>query len=271
MPFRDEEFANRTRVLMDVAVSLAHDTQDASGISRIPGFLGRILSLPSVSVAVVRAAPEGTTILLSAFSGTPLPPSFEQELLNIHERTQPPSPRENAAPRATLEIARDAAADDGGLASFPRAAVFTQPIDERHRLLLIVHQHGDDPPLSTHVAEMLQLVSHQVGRLLEPLVIWLTHPDVVGEPFDRLTDREWVVLRRLDSDAGEKQLADQLGLSPHTLHSHIKSIYRKVGVQGRLQLLLKVAEARRELRRRSLEKRPAAVNPTEMDRTISAA
>ena len=64
-----------------------------------------------------------------------------------------------------------------------------------------------------------------------------------------------MVLRGLNSDAGEKQLADQLGLSPHTLHSHIKSIYRKVGVQGRLPLLLRAEEAMRGLRADRVNKR----------------
>jgi DNA-binding CsgD family transcriptional regulator len=268
MPFRDEEFNNRAQLLMDIASILAYDTQRVSGFARIPSFLARFLNLPSVSVAVVRTAPEGSAIVLSAFSGTPIPPSFEQDLLNIHEQTRPVSPRENSTPRTALEIAR---ADAGGLASFPRAAVFAHAIDEQHRMLLIVHQHGDDPQLPAQATDTLQLVARQLGRLVQPLVICLTRPEAIGEPFDRLTDREWIVLRHLDSDAGEKQLADQLGLSPHTLHSHIKSIYRKIGVQGRLQLLLRAEEAERALRQRSLEYRPQAANSMAGERTISAA
>ena len=73
-----------------------------------------------------------------------------------------------------------------------------------------------------------------------------------------------MVLRGLNSDAGEKQLADELGLSPHTLHSHIKSIYRKVGVQGRLPLLLRAEEAMRGLRVGRLNQRqyPSLVSAT---------
>jgi len=76
----------------------------------------------------------------------------------------------------------------------------------------------------------------------------------------RLTEREWVVLQGLMTEAGEKQLADQLGLSPHTLHSHIKSIYRKVEVQGRLPLLSKVHNVVRERRLARLNGRRAAVS-----------
>jgi DNA-binding NarL/FixJ family response regulator len=84
------------------------------------------------------------------------------------------------------------------------------------------------------------------------MLAWQDSPRLLGSAFERLTEREWVVLRGLNSDDGEKQLADRLSLSPHTLHSHIKSIYRKVGVQGRLPLLLRLNTAIRELRQTSI-------------------
>jgi DNA-binding CsgD family transcriptional regulator len=270
MSYRDEDSSNRVLFLMDIAASLANHTQNTVGFHGIPGFLARILSLPSVSVAVVRTAPDGAAIVLSAFSGTTVPASFEQELLSIHQQTRLPSLRESPGLRATLELA-PADVDGGGLASVPRATVFVQTVDERHCLLLIVHQRDEDPQLSSRLNETLQLVSRQLARLLEPLVIWLDHPELIGEPFDQLTEREWIVLRRLDSEAGEKQLADQLGLSPHTLHSHIKSIYRKIGVQGRLQLLVREEEVRRHLRQSVVEARVAQTAPRADDRSITAA
>jgi DNA-binding NarL/FixJ family response regulator len=105
---------------------------------------------------------------------------------------------------------------------------------------------------------VLQAVARQLSQLLSSLVVWLARPEALGDPFDRLTDREWMVLRGLNSEAGEKQLADQLGLSPHTLHSHIKSIYRKVGVQGRLPLLLHAQQALRALRVKQVNGNPPA-------------
>jgi len=91
-------------------------------------------------------------------------------------------------------------------------------------------------------------VAVQLSRLLACNIAWNFHPHAFGAPFNQLTDREWVVLRRLDEDVAEKQLAELLELSPHTLHSHIKAIYRKVGVQGRMALLLAMREAKRKLR-----------------------
>jgi DNA-binding NarL/FixJ family response regulator len=115
-------------------------------------------------------------------------------------------------------------------------------------MFLIVHQRVDQVGLSAGVTDTLLMAVRQLAKLLKCVVASHCHPDTLGGPFDRLTDREWVVLRGLNSDQGEKQLADRLNLSPHTLHSHIKSIYRKVGVQGRLPLLLRLNEAIRDLR-----------------------
>jgi DNA-binding CsgD family transcriptional regulator len=271
MLFRNEEFNSFAQFLMDVITSLADNSQKPSGFSRIPGYLAQILNLPSVSLAVIGTSRDGTAILLSAFSGTSAPPSFEQDLLLIHERTRPSSPREIPAPHATLEMAQGETSDPGAPASFLRATVFSQVIDPQHRMMLVVHQRHEDAQLSGQQLELLQMLARQLGRMLESLVIWMARPEVVGAPFEQLTEREWVVLRCLSSDAGEKQLADQLGLSPHTLHSHIKSIYRKVGVQGRLQLLLRVEDALRDLRQSQLQARLSPVNEKGTDRSVSAA
>ena len=60
----------------------------------------------------------------------------------------------------------------------------------------------------------------------------------------------------LCSDASEKQMADQMHISHHTVHSHIKSIYRKVGVQGRIPLLRLADDTLRGLRLRRFDSRP---------------
>ena len=37
----------------------------------------------------------------------------------------------------------------------------------------------------------------------------------------------------------EKKLAEDLGVSPHTVHTHIKKIYRKLQVNSRAEAVLK--------------------------------
>jgi predicted ATPase/DNA-binding CsgD family transcriptional regulator len=48
-----------------------------------------------------------------------------------------------------------------------------------------------------------------------------------------LTAREAEVLRLVAADLSDVQVAEQLFLSPRTIHSHLRSIYRKLGVSSR--------------------------------------
>jgi DNA-binding CsgD family transcriptional regulator len=52
----------------------------------------------------------------------------------------------------------------------------------------------------------------------------------VNEP-TALTPRECDVLRLLALGCTYEQVADRLGVSPHTVTSHIKNVYRKLGVR----------------------------------------
>jgi ATP/maltotriose-dependent transcriptional regulator MalT len=53
-----------------------------------------------------------------------------------------------------------------------------------------------------------------------------------GEP---LTERELTVLRFLSSGLTEREIAGELYLSFNTVHSHVKSLYRKLGVSSRAE------------------------------------
>jgi non-specific serine/threonine protein kinase len=56
--------------------------------------------------------------------------------------------------------------------------------------------------------------------------------DPPGNPYD-LTEREFEVLRLLVADLTYAQIAERLMLSFHTVHAHLRSIYRKLGVKSR--------------------------------------
>jgi DNA-binding NarL/FixJ family response regulator len=56
-----------------------------------------------------------------------------------------------------------------------------------------------------------------------------------------LTDRERDVLHCLVEGMGEKQAAARLGVAPATVHTHVKSIYRKLQVGSRGELLGRAA------------------------------
>ena len=57
----------------------------------------------------------------------------------------------------------------------------------------------------------------------------------------RLTPRQRQVLARLREGIGEKQIAEELGVSVHTAHDHVKAIYRAFGAGSRGALLSRLA------------------------------
>ncbi len=54
-----------------------------------------------------------------------------------------------------------------------------------------------------------------------------------------LTKREKDVLQGVASGLSERKLAEELQVSPHTIHTHIKKIYRKLQVSSRAEAVLK--------------------------------
>ena len=55
-----------------------------------------------------------------------------------------------------------------------------------------------------------------------------------------LSPRESGIVRSLFDGASEKCIAEQLGLSPHTVHTYMWRIYRKLHVQSRQELLVRI-------------------------------
>ena len=57
---------------------------------------------------------------------------------------------------------------------------------------------------------------------------------------DDLSERELTVLRLLASELSEREIAAELYLSFNTVHSHVKSIYRKLGVSSRAEAVARI-------------------------------
>ena len=57
-----------------------------------------------------------------------------------------------------------------------------------------------------------------------------------------LTDRERQILELMVRGKTIKSVADFLMLSPHTVHDHVKRIYKKLEVHNRAELVRKVQE-----------------------------
>lgn len=56
-------------------------------------------------------------------------------------------------------------------------------------------------------------------------------------PTKWLTQREQVVLEQLTFGKSVRQIADDLGRSPHTVHDHVKSLHRKLNASSRGELV----------------------------------
>ena len=68
-------------------------------------------------------------------------------------------------------------------------------------------------------------------------------PDA-GSADEKLTTRELRVLRLLASELSERDIGQELYVSHNTVHSHVRSIYRKLGVSSRTQALRRIRELR---------------------------
>ena len=83
------------------------------------------------------------------------------------------------------------------------------------------------------------IVSLKVGHLTLPLEEVSLIPPAIAQPTPALaipgglTEREVEVLRLAAMGMSNKQIADQLVLSPNTVNAHIQSIYRKIDISSR--------------------------------------
>ena len=75
-----------------------------------------------------------------------------------------------------------------------------------------------------------------------------------------LSPRETGIVRAVFDGDSEKRTAERLGLSPHTVHTYLWRIYRKLQVQSREELLVRVFAEFRALPKRppTGRKRPVA-------------
>ena len=65
-----------------------------------------------------------------------------------------------------------------------------------------------------------------------------------GSGNGKLTERERRVLQLLASDLSERDIGQELYVSHNTVHSHVRSIYRKLGVSSRAHALQRTHELR---------------------------
>lgn len=62
-------------------------------------------------------------------------------------------------------------------------------------------------------------------------------------PDPRLTPRETDVMRALARGQTNREIASSLGMSEHTVKQHLKSVFGKLGVSSRVELVLRVTQS----------------------------
>lgn len=85
--------------------------------------------------------------------------------------------------------------------------------------------HAGGSPMTMEIARRVVSHFHEIRK-----------PVMDGEP---LSAREREVLDLLAEGLPYKQIADRLGISPHTVHNHLRKIYGKLQVQSRTEAVVK--------------------------------
>jgi LuxR family maltose regulon positive regulatory protein len=128
---------------------------------------------------------------------------------------------------------------------------FGHPIYLAHALIRqipILRALGETDAAATAIAEARATVDScpDAGILEERLAALERHPPTrPGRKDTALSERELSVLRALAGPLSQRDIGRELYLSHNTIHSHTRSIYRKLGVSSR-------AEALRHARERGL-------------------
>jgi DNA-binding NarL/FixJ family response regulator len=92
-----------------------------------------------------------------------------------------------------------------------------------------------DPPPSVVVAAPAALRT-RVRAALEAAGIAVVFADEDDEwPGEQMTRRERDVLQLVGEGLGNRAIADQLGISNHTVKFHLASIYGKLGARSRAE------------------------------------
>ncbi len=132
--------------------------------------------------------------------------------------------------RVLQAFARQAADDDVGATAALLAALRPAEAEGHHGVFV-----GEGPALAGLLRSALRAgaARRQVRRLLADLRASTDRPRVLPDLVEPLSDRERDVLRLLRGDMTGPQVARELGMSVHTLRSHTKAIYAKLGVHGR--------------------------------------
>ena len=129
----------------------------------------------------------------------------------------------------------------------PRLEILVLTIHENREHLFLALQAGATGYLvkGTSAGEIISAVAMLMagGAPMSPTVARYVIEEFQDVKVSRdamtLPKREREVLRGIAAGLSERKLAADLGVSPHTVHTHIKKIYKKLQVNSRAEAVLK--------------------------------
>ena len=127
--------------------------------------------------------------------------------------------------------------DDEHLFPALQAGAFGYLLKEQPRETLVnqlIRMTQGEPPLSPPIAR--RVLAHFAGAGSRKVTLVRQLEDEV-----RLTERETEVLQRVAKGYTLPEIAQQFGLSRHTIADHIKQVYRKLNVSSRAEAALEAA------------------------------
>jgi DNA-binding CsgD family transcriptional regulator len=121
------------------------------------------------------------------------------------------------------------------------------PLFSRRRLRPLTTIQGigfyrdkNDRPFDEEDRNLLHLFHVECGSMLEPAACALGYDRRAG-----LAPRQRETLDLLLAGLGDKEIADRLGISPHTVNHYTKTIYRHFGVGSRATLIARHLSGRK--------------------------
>lgn len=117
------------------------------------------------------------------------------------------------------------------------AAGYVLKDQSQHELGDLLEQMLDGrPPLSPGIARRMLHHFSVTPVIATPVPV---DPSVApAEPADSLTGREQDVLRIVAKGLSIREAAEMLAISPHTVHTHVRTVYRKLAVGTRAEAAL---------------------------------
>jgi DNA-binding CsgD family transcriptional regulator len=113
------------------------------------------------------------------------------------------------------------------------AASLSTDVRNAGRCLIVevAHTGGGRPDLSAQVDALAAILPSMARRALMAI-----GPDQTDSSH-WLTQREQIILNHLLLGKSVREIADELGRSPHTVHDHVKSLHRKLNASSRGELV----------------------------------